>query len=83
MVVTKTSATTVSGKITTLVRDENGKLMQSVITEELNWDDLPPEIREELIRQNSNTAQMDLKESVEKQFHKKAREQGVVLEMAN
>ncbi|HUD46589.1 MAG TPA: hypothetical protein VMR33_07150 [Candidatus Baltobacteraceae bacterium] len=83
MEVRKTSATTATAKTTTIVRDENGKLVQSTITEELSWDQLPREIREEMTRQNTTAASLDLKNALAEKFRKNAQDQGVVLEMAN
>jgi len=83
MEVQKTSATTATAKTTTVVRDETGKLVQSIITEELSWDQLPPEARAEITRQNTNAASLDLKKTVEEKFQETARKQGIVLEMTN
>jgi hypothetical protein len=81
--VRKTSATTATGKTTTIVRDENGKLVQSTMTEELSWDQLPPEVRAEMTRQNTNAASVDLKNVFAEKFRENAEEQGMVLEMGN
>jgi hypothetical protein len=78
--VTKTSATQATVKRTTLARDENGKLVTSVVTENLNWENLPPKIREEIIRQNATNAQMDLKKAVAENVQARARKEGVILE---
>ncbi len=78
---TKTSAITAVGKTVTTVRDENGKVMQSTITEELSWEDLPEPIRSEMTRQNKNTAQMDLKEVVETKYRAVAQKNGMEMEL--
>ena len=83
MEVQKTSTTTATAKTTTVVQDERGKVVQSTITEDLSWDQLPPEIRAEMTRQNTNAASLDLKKTLAEKFQETAQQQGIVLEMAN
>ncbi len=83
MEVHKTSATTATAKTTTVIQDENGKLVQSTIAEDLSWDQLPPEIRAEMTRQSTNAASVDLKKTLEEKIQKNALQQGMILEMGN
>jgi hypothetical protein len=83
MEVTKTSATTAVGKTTMFIRDADGKLKQTIVTEELAWDDLPDEMRSEINRQNTGCAEMDLKKPLEDKFQEQARTQGIALEMVH
>ncbi|HEY6183225.1 MAG TPA: hypothetical protein VIW67_13330 [Terriglobales bacterium] len=81
--VEKTSATTALGKTTTFIRDEHGKVIQTVATETLGWEDLPDAIRSEITRQNTSVAEMDLKQPLEDKFKKQAMDQGMELELTN
>jgi hypothetical protein len=81
--VTKTSATTSTGITTTLVRNSQGKVMQTEVTEELSWDSLPEKIRSEMTRQNTTTAEIDLKKAFEEKIQQRAAENGITLEMTH
>jgi hypothetical protein len=81
MEVRRIDATTANSKITTIVRDEHGKLIQSTTEEILNRDELLPEIRNELTRQASKTAKMDLKKAVEEKFCEQAKQAGMAMEL--
>ncbi|MGD1086654.1 MAG: hypothetical protein ABSA47_18100 [Verrucomicrobiota bacterium] len=72
MEATKISADKAATKTTTFVRDESGKLIQSIITENVDWSDLADPLRSEIIRQNAATAHMDLKEALEAKFKEMA-----------
>ncbi len=80
---TKISSNTAIGKTTTLVRNEDNKLMRTTVTEELNWDDLPEKIRSEMNRQSNATAELDQKKVIETKFKETAQERGMPLEMSN
>ena len=81
MEVKKISASTVAGKTTTIIQDENGKFMQSVTEEVINWDALPAAIRSEMNRQGTKEATMDLKKAAEEKFRQSAKQGGMEMEL--
>jgi hypothetical protein len=82
MEVRKIDATTVAGKTTTVIKDENGKFMQSTTEEVLDWDELPEAIRSEMNRQGKTEAVMDLKKTAEEKFRQSAQQAGMEMELA-
>lgn len=64
----KVSSTQVEGTTTTYVSAEDGKIIKSVKTEQLDWEDVPANIREHYILNNSNSFAVDDKNVLEGQF---------------
>ena len=81
MEVRKIDATTVAGKTTTIIKDENGKYLQSTTEEVLAWDDLPEAIRSEMNRQGKTEAAIDLKKAAEENFRASAQKNGMEMEL--
>ena len=77
----KIDATTVAGKTTTIIKDENGKFLQSTTEEVLDWDELPEAIRSEMNRQGKTEAAMDLKKTAEEKFRESAQRGGMEMEL--
>jgi hypothetical protein len=82
MEVRKIDATTVACKTTTIIKDENGKFLQSTTEEVVDWDQLPEAIRSEINRQGKTEAAMDLKKAAEDRFRETAQKQGMEMELA-
>lgn len=80
---TKVSATAVKGRTTTIIRDQNGKLQQQIIEEEVPWDQVPKEIRKEFNLHAKVSAEVDQKAVIEGLVKQKAAAQGITLEMAH
>ncbi len=81
MEVRKIDATTVAGKTTTIIKDENGKFLQSTTEEVLAWDELSEAIRSEMNRQGKTEAVIDLKKTAEEKFRESAQKQGMEMEL--
>lgn len=64
----KVSSTEVEGTTTTYVQGEDGKIIRTVKTEQLDWEDVPANIREQYILNNSNSFAVDDKSVLEGQF---------------
>jgi hypothetical protein len=73
----KTSPTEVKEK--TEVWVSNGKPFQQVLERELQWHEVPQEIRDEMIRNGLDTAEIDMKKSVEGMVVEQAKKQKIEL----
>ncbi|MEI6233305.1 MAG: hypothetical protein WCT04_09645 [Planctomycetota bacterium] len=75
----KTSSETATSKTTTYLRKEDGKAVRQVVTEEIDYDELPPAIREEMLQQHKKSAVLDVKEALLKKIEERAAEEGMEL----
>lgn len=64
----KISATQVQGTTTTYTLQEDGKVIESVKTEILEWEDVPSKIREKYITENLNSFAVDDKNVIEEKY---------------
>ncbi len=58
------SSTEAEKKTTAFVRTEDGSVLRTVSTEKVLWEDLSPEMREEMIRQRTRVASTNDKEVI-------------------
>lgn len=65
---TKVSSSEVKGKTTTYVQGEDGKVIRTIKTEQLDWDDVPDNVREQYIANNRNSFTVDDKNVLEGKF---------------
>lgn len=76
----KETATTGTKTTEAFIRNSDGKVMKRVFTEEVEYDDLPEAIREEMHRQHKKKANLDIKAVIDKKVRDRAVEEGMVLE---
>ena len=74
---TRKSSTKVEGKTTTYVLEENGKVIETIKTTEMDWYDVPQRFRDQFIEQNSNMVAVDDKSVVEGKFIQNLKQVGV------
>ncbi|MCY2924097.1 MAG: hypothetical protein NT031_01420, partial [Planctomycetota bacterium] len=85
----KTSSTTCQQRTTTHIRLDNGKVARQVEETEVNWDDLPKDIRREIMEQQAKKAtsrvkaEVDVRQAVVSRVEQRAQEEGMTLEMAS
>jgi len=73
---------TVTNEGESIIHDENGNYVKITETVIENWEDLPSSIRQEMIRQNKKTAQLDEMEVLERKVRERAETEGFGDEMA-
>lgn len=61
----------------------NGNVNNTIITEQVEWDELPESVRSEMLRQNKQEASLDVREAVVEKVKQEARQRDLleVLEM--
>jgi hypothetical protein len=79
---TKVSATSAKMKTETILATPGGKVVRKIEEQEVTWEDLPPEIRNEMIRQNSEEGVIDFRDAFAKRVKERASKEAVELEMA-
>jgi hypothetical protein len=60
-----------------------GTVQRQVMEETVEWHDLPPNIRGEFIRNNTNKAKMDFKEATIAEVERRAQKAGLELTLAD
>ena len=79
---TRISATSAEQESETWVHTDSGKVMRRVTTDTLRWEDLPENIRSEMIRQNKRECEMDVRDAILERAQKQAAEEGIVVGVA-
>ncbi|MDR0609086.1 MAG: hypothetical protein LBG58_03165 [Planctomycetaceae bacterium] len=72
---TKNNSNQAISKREIVAKLDNGKFIQRIEEQVISYDDLPNEIRREMIRQQTTEAQMNDKELIEKKIEKRAKEE--------
>lgn len=80
---TKTSPTTAIKETETYLHTSDGKILKRTETEEVAWEDLPSEIRSEMIRMAAKEGTIDEKAAILTKAKERAAEEGIELEMAS
>lgn len=76
---TKVASNRLNAKTETYLIDRNGRPVKQVIEKEVAWEDLPPQIRQQMIERGTKTAEMDVKDIVEHQVREAALKQKLEL----
>lgn len=76
---TKLAANKLNAKTETYLIDRNGHPVKQIIETEVAWDDLPPQIRQQMIERGAKTAELDVKDLVEHRARKTAEKQSLEL----
>jgi hypothetical protein len=79
---TKTSATTARSSTETIYKTDDGRFIRRTEEEEVAYEDLPAEIRGEMVRQNASAGTLDVRAAVIEKAEERARQDGIVLETA-
>lgn len=77
---TKTTATSGNRVEEVLIRTGDGTVVKKTIEEEIAWEDLPEEIRSQMLRENKKTASLNVKETILAKAKERAKEEGIQLE---
>jgi hypothetical protein len=72
---TQNNAHQVTSKRKMVTKLDNGELLQRTEEQIISYDDLPREIRHEMIRQRTKTAEMDDRELIKKKIAERAKEE--------
>jgi hypothetical protein len=78
----KIDSSTARQTTTTKLKSDDGKVMVGVTEEVIGWEDIPKEIRSDMIKQNKKTAVYNSKDVVKKQLEKKLSEEGMAMTLA-
>jgi hypothetical protein len=78
---TKTSSDTVQVSTETILVDESGNAVRRVEEEEIDWALLPEDVREAMIKQGKQPAEVDVKALIEHKARERAKEEGIDLEI--
>ena len=78
---TKNSADTVMLSTETILVDESGNAVRRVEEEEIDWALLPEDVREAMIKQGQQPAEVDVKALFEHKARERAAEDGIDLEL--
>lgn len=79
----KTSSESATVRTECYVRKDNGRVAKRVDTEEIQWEELPQSIRDEMIRQNKAHASMDLKAAILMKAKQRLDDEGLTMEVAS
>jgi hypothetical protein len=63
------------------VQTETGAVRQFARTDKIKYEDIPANLRSEMLRQDKKTAEMDIKQAVLKKVEEKANEDGLLQEL--
>jgi len=74
----KIDATTAKQINTDLIQTKDGRVMQRVHEDIIRYEDIPEEIRSEMLKQNKKAAELDLRKAVIKKVEARAEKDGLV-----
>jgi hypothetical protein len=78
---TKVDQTTVRDQTTTTIVDDNGRMVERTSERVVPWEEIPQEIRSQMMRENATTAKQDTRAAILDKVRSVAAERGEVLEL--
>jgi len=74
---TKVDANNAVRTTETIIRDSENEFNRTVVEEKISWSDLPKEIREKMINENSTEGVVDEKEYITQKMEERCEEEGI------
>ena len=74
----KTGASTARATTETLVRTEDSRVVKQTSVEEVAWNDIPADIRAQMIKEQRTNGVVDTKAAVHHQMHERCAEAGIL-----